>query len=405
MRVLVAHNSYTQVGGEDEVFRNETFLLRQAGFEVYEYLEDNERIAEMGLASVGLNTIWSESSRLRLRRSLQGFRPDIVHFHNTFPLISPSAYAACADEGVPVVQTLHNYRLLCPAATLFRDGKVCQDCLLQTIKWPAVMHRCYRGSYLGTSTVVTMLAVHSWLKTWQKQVARFIALTEFSRLKFIEGGLPGPKISVKPNFVTPDPGVAMSRGKFALYVGRLVPEKGLQLLLDAWENLSESIPLRIIGDGPLRARLATDIRARGLGNVDLVGRLPKNEVIAAMQQARFLVFPSGWFEGFPMTLVEAFACGLAVIASRLGSVAEIVKDGVTGLQFAPGGAAELAEKVTWAWSHPDEVDRMGTAGRLEYQEKYTPQRNLEMLLDIYWETLNKPTKLMAKVATADASKG
>jgi len=151
----------------------------------------------------------------------------------------------------------------------------------------------------------------------------------------------------------------------------------------------------------MRERLTTDIRAHGLRNVHLLGRLPKAEVIAAMHHARFLVFPSGWFEGFPMTLVEALACGVAVIASCLGSMAEIVKDGVTGLQFVPGDATDLAEKVTWAWSHPDEVAQMGTAGRLEYQGRYTAQRNLEMLLSIYREAMNKPCQADGKAAAAD----
>jgi glycosyltransferase involved in cell wall biosynthesis len=390
MRLLVAHNKYTQAGGEDEVFRNETILLRGAGFEVYEYVEDNARISEMSLLAVGLNTIWSESSRLKLRSELERVRPDLVHFHNTFPLISPAAYAACADKRVPIVQTLHNYRLLCPTATLFRDGSVCQDCLHHKTKWPAIWHRCYRDNLLGTSTLVAMLAIHSWLKTFQKQVARFIALTEFSRTKFIEGGLPSTKISVKPNFVIADPGPTCGQRKFALYVGRLVPEKGLRLLLEAWKKLPDNIPLRIIGEGPMREQLEAEISALDHESIELVGGLPKSEVIAAMHQARFLVFPSGWFEGFPMTLVEAFACGLAIIVSRLGSMAEIVTDGVNGLQFMPGDANDLAEKVIWAWSHPEETQEMGSAGRREYETKYTPERNLEMLLNIYREAMNTP---------------
>jgi len=390
MRVLVAHNRYAQAGGEDEVFSNETRLLRAAGFEVHEYLEDNARINEMSLVSVGLNTIWSHSSKLNLQSQLRRIRPDLVHFHNTFPLISPAAYAACAAEQVPVVQTLHNYRLICPAATLFREGQVCQECLHRKIKWPAIGHRCYRDSFLGTSTVVAMLAIHSWLRTYQRQVARFIALTEFSRAKFIEEGIPSAKISVKPNFITPDPGTPGGQGKFALYVGRLVPEKGLRLLFEAWRKLPADIPLRIIGEGPMKEQLEGDISALGLKNIRLVGSVPKSEVVATMHQARVLVFPSGWFEGFPMTLLEAFACGLAIIASRLGSMAEIVTDGVTGLHFVPGNATDLADKVAWAWSNPQKMKEIANAGRLEYETKYTPQRNLEMLLNIYREAMNKP---------------
>jgi glycosyltransferase involved in cell wall biosynthesis len=387
MRILVAHNCYKEPGGEDEVFRNEVALLRKAGFDVDEYLEDNHKIDEMSPVTLGFNTIWSRSTKLNLRQNLQKCRPDVVHFHNTFPLISPSAYAACAEMGTSVVQTLHNYRMLCPGATLFRDGKVCEDCLVKTVKWPAISHRCYRRSYLGSSVAATMLAVHSFLKTWETRVHKFIALTEFSRAKFIEGGLSASKINVKPNFTSLDPETTSREGEYALYVGRIVPEKGLRILLEAWKKLAVSIPLKSAGDGPMRKDLESEIVRLNLQNVHLLGRLPKSDIVKAMQEARFLIFPSLWFEGFPMTLVEAFATRLPVIASRLGSIAEIVQDGVTGLLFEPGNPIDLAEKVTWAWCHSAELNDMAVPARLEYESKYTPARNLDLLTSIYKDAI------------------
>jgi glycosyltransferase involved in cell wall biosynthesis len=233
-----------------------------------------------------------------------------------------------------------------------------------------------------------MLAAQSWLKTWHKQVDRFIALTEFSQTKFIGGGIPASKICVKPNFVWPDPGTRTGEREYALYVGRLAPEKGLQILLEAWERLPETVPLRIIGGGPLKDQLCADVRAAHRRNVSLVGSLPNADVISAMRQARFLVFPSIWFEGFPMTLLEAFACGLASITSRLGSMAEIVTDRKTGLHFEPGDSADLAGKVMWAWSHQEEMQQMGRAARVEYETRYTAEKNLALLLNIYRDAIS-----------------
>jgi len=383
MKVLVAHNAYQHLGGEDTVFRNETALLRAAGHQVHEYQDDNRRIEGMNFIRLGAGTIWSNSSRKRLRATIEEVRPDIAHFHNTFPLISPAAYYACHEAGIPVVQTLHNYRFLCPCALLYRDGRVCEDCLPKRLKWPGVLHRCYRNSRLATATVTTMLAVHHLLGTLQQKVACYIALSEFSRERFVAGGLPAAKIAVKPNFIFPDPGSRDGAGRFALYVGRLSREKGPGLLLRAWKTRNLSVPLRIVGGGPLRECLERQRDVLSLRNISFDGNLERRLVFDAIKSARFLVLPSECYENFPLAVAEAYACGVPVIASRLGAMAEIVHDGITGLLVEPGSAEDLAVKVEWAWAHPAAMEEMGRTARAEFDAKYTGERNYQILMQIY----------------------
>ncbi len=385
MRILVAHNTYQQPGGEDAVFAAETALLRRYGHEVVEYTEDNRRINEMSRLAVAAQAIWSGSSRQRLFVLLRDVRPNVAQFHNTFLLISPSVYSACREVRVPVVQTLHNYRLLCPRATFFWDGDVCEDCLSKTSPWPGVLRACYRGSRSQTAVVAMMLTFHRWLKTWQKQVDLYIALTEFARQKFIEGGLPAEKIVVKPNFVNHDPGVSEVDGRYALFVGRLSPEKGVRTLLEAWKKL-KGVPLKVVGDGPLMAEVR--MQAGQLPDVEVLGRCYHQEVVDLLKEAKFLVFSSEWYEGFPMVIAEAFACGLPVIASRLGAMAEIIEDGKTGLFFTPGDSENLAEKVGWLWSRPNEIKRMGKEERKEYERKYTAEKNYGVLMEIYQKAIS-----------------
>jgi glycosyltransferase involved in cell wall biosynthesis len=291
-----------------------------------------------------------------------------------------------------VVQTLHNYRLLCPNALLFRQGKVCEDCLGKVFAYPGIVHGCYRESRAQSAVVALMLSAHRLLKTWHKKVSRYIALTEFARQKFIYGGLPAEKITVKPNFLADDKEYVPhteGQGKGALFVGRLSEEKGLRTILHAFRQLPE-VPLTIAGDGPLRQMVEAEV-LRG-ANIRYTGRLNKEEIMALMRQSAFLIFPSQWYEGFPMTIVEAFANGLPVIASRLGAMAEIISDGKTGLWFAPGDASDLLQKVKWAYEHPAEMRRMGVNARKEYEQKYTAEKNYQMLMGIYQEAMENRYK-------------
>jgi glycosyltransferase involved in cell wall biosynthesis len=382
MKILLIHNHYRQPGGEDVVFAEEAALLCRQGHEVIKYTESNQRTGEMSRAAVAAQAIWSRASRQKLLRKLHDARPDVVHIHNTFSLISPSAYYACRDARVPVVQTLHNYRLFCPTATFYRDGLVCEDCLGKTPPWLGVWRACYHDSRAQTAVIATMLTLHRLLKTWREQVDVYVALTEFGRGKFIEAGLPEDKIMVKPNFVSPDPGERESKGDYALFVGRLSREKGVRNLLKAWQNL-RAIPLKIIGAGPLDGEARTFIRTQKLDRVSILGQLAHEEIFSLMKSARFLIFPSEWYETFGCVTIEAFACGVPVIASRLGSMTEIVEDGRTGLHFAPGDPNDLAEKIEWAWTHPERIAAMGREARAEFEAKYTAKRNYEMLRNIY----------------------
>ena len=380
MRILLAHNVYTEPGGEDAVVANERDLLAGHGHAVEALSVSN---ADLQGHWEQLLALWrapySTDGRRRMADAIATFRPDVVHVHNFFFRLTPAIYDACAEAGVPVVQTLHNFRLFCAGATLFRAGRVCEDCLGRS-PWHGAWHGCWRGSRLGSLAVARMIDVHRRRNTWTTKVDRFIALTSFARDKFIAAGLPAERIVVKPNFVAdpglPDLGADDSRAG-ALFVGRLSPEKGVATLLAAWANIE--VPLFVVGDGPLRSTLEAAAGAM----IAYRGRLAAELVNEAMRGARFLVMPSEWYETFGMVIAEAFANGLPVIASRLGAMAEIVEDGVTGLLFTPGDATELADKVRWAAAQPKEMRAMGRRARQVYEQRYTADANYARLAAIY----------------------
>ena len=383
MRVLLVHNRYVMPGGEDRVFESEAQMLSQFGEEV-STLEEQTVYPQGVLQKIGLatNSLWSREWYRKLRVRLEEFRPDVVHIHNLFPVISPSIYYACRRARVPVVQTLHNYRLSCPGAIYYRDGRVCEECVEQG-PLHSIRYGCYRGSKWGTASVALMLEGHRRAGTWKSMVDCYVALTEFAKQKMVAAGLPAEKVRVKPNFVLPDPGERTGTGEFALFVGRIEEQKGVLPLLEAWKRLPRPIRLVIVGDGPYAPRIKATIEEHNLLNVEYRGAVSRSEVVSAMKGARVLVFPSEWYEGFPMTIAEAFACGVPVITSRLGSMEEIVQDRRTGLHFNPGDPDDLARTIAWAWSHPQELETMGHAARAECEEKYTVKRNFEILTDIY----------------------
>jgi len=360
-------------------------MLERAGHRVITFCQSNWEADEYkGIRRIALakRTIWSSEIRKKFLALLRQDRPDLVHVHNTFVMISPSIYSACSAEGIPVVQTLHNFRLLCPAATFFRNGKVCEECLPGSL-WPSVEHACYRGSRTATAVIAGMLAYHRARGTWHNEISCFIALTEFARQKFIQGGLPADRIFVKPNFVDPDPGEPIGEREYALFAGRLSPEKRVSTVLEAWRRGRLSIPLLIAGGGPDRRHLEKQAAAAGLGHIQFLGQLSREATVAAIRKARFLVFSSEWYENFGLTMVEAFACCTPVIASDLGAMKEIVQNGKTGLHFAVGDPDDLARKIEWAQTHPEEMRAMGMEARREYETKYTADRNYSMLLAIY----------------------
>jgi glycosyltransferase involved in cell wall biosynthesis len=381
MRILLVHDYYQQPGGEDGVFTAEALLLEGHGHRVLRYTAHNDCATAMGRVALARMTVYNPGAYRELRALIHEERPEIIHLHNTFPLISPSAYYAARAERVPVVQTLHNYRLFCPAATFFREGRVCEDCLGKSVPWPGLLHACYRSSRLATGAVAAMVTVHRAVGTWTNAVDMYIALTEFARRKCIAGSLPADKIAVKPHFVHPDPGTGRGQGGYALFVGRLSPEKGLNTLLRAWEQLRGRMPLKIVGDGPLADRVAAVLLK--LPAVEWLGRRPVQDVYALIGEAAFLVVPSECYETFGRVVIEAFAKGTPVIASHIGAIGEVVDAGRTGLHFRPGDPCDLAGQVEWAVAHPAHLAQMRREARTEFETRYTAERNYGMLAEIY----------------------
>ena len=391
LKIVLVHNTYQQPGGEDAVFEQERKMLENAGHQVIPYCRSNwdvESYKGLRKLSVAKGTIWASDARREFASLLEREKPDLAHIHNTFVMISPSIYSACYEAKVPVVQTLHNYRLMCPAGTFFRDGKVCEDCMVGSL-WQGVKHKCYHDSHSATAIVAMMLATHRLRGTWKREISYYIALSEFARNKFIEAGLPKDKILVKPNFVSPDPGARTSQGDYALFVGRLSPEKGVKTIVSAWKHLPRSIPLHIIGGGPDLGLLKAQAERDGLTNVQFKGQMPREETLAAINKARVMLISSEWYETFCMAIAESYACSTPVICSRMGVMQELVSDGRTGLHYTPADPVDLARKVEWAWAHPDEICAMGKEARKEYESKYTAETNYPMLLEIYKRALQQ----------------
>lgn len=380
MKILIAHNAYQHRGGEDAVVEAELALLQRYGHQIEMYRQHNDALNDMPRAAAAASTIWSLRSASDIDALCRRFQPDVIHVHNTFPLISPSLYWAAYRRGVPVVQTLHNFRLLCPQAIFMRDGKTCEDCIGH-LPWRAVTRKCYRSSAAQSAVITGMLAVHRAAGTYRHRVTRYIALNRFARDKYIQGGLPAERLRIKPNFA-PSTGLPSWNARSGgLYVGRLSSEKGLDVLAGALWSVPH-VRIEVIGSGPLEPL------ARQAFKSGYLGYLPLDDIMARMGRAQFLVLPSTCYENSPRTIVEAFSCGLPVIASRLGALADIVQEGVTGLLFNPGDPKDLAEKIAWAAAHPEEMLRMGRAARAEYEAQYTPERNYEMLIAIYEEAIS-----------------
>jgi glycosyltransferase involved in cell wall biosynthesis len=383
------HNSYQQRGGEDESYESEVRMLRAEGHCVETILINNSQIESTGKIQVALQSLWSTPSYDLVDRMLRDRPFDVLHVQNFFPLLSPSVYYAAKKHGVAVVQTLRNYRLLCPNVYFYRDGHVCEDCMGKVFKYPGILHGCYRGSRLATATVAAMTAFHTIKGTWLNAVALYIALTHFVRDKFIEAGFPEDKLVVKSNFVYPDPGYGTGEGGYALFVGRLSPEKGLDTLLAAWKQLGRNWKLKIAGDGPMSAEVQAFCAAHG--DVEWVGAKSRAETSELMSGARVLVFPSQWYETFGRVAIESFAAGTPVIASRLGAMAEICDDMRTGLLFEPGNASDLGEKLRWVFDNPARIAQMRPIARQTYESRYTMHENCRVLIQAY-ETAQRASR-------------
>ena len=383
MKILFCHNFYQQPGGEDSSFAAESSLLEAHGHQVVRFTRHNNEINRMSLFDVARMALWNRPIFHEVRELIRQERPSVMHCTNTFPLISPAAYYAARAEGVPIVQSLRNYRLFCLNACFLRNDRVCEDCLKKKVPWPGVLHGCYRSSRTASAVVAAMLSLHSGMRTWTQMVDHYFTLTEFARRKFIEGGLPAERVGVKPNFVHPDPGPGRGQGGYAVFIGRLSPEKGVRTLLSAWSQLGGRLPLKIIGDGPLSESVKA--AANRTAGIEWLGRKNPKEVMTLLGEALCLVVPSIWYETFGRTIIEAYATGTPVVASRLGAMAELVDDGRTGLLFEPGHSADLALKIQSLLENPARSLEMRRPARREYEEKYTAETNFRMLMTIYEE--------------------
>lgn len=386
MRILNVHNRYLNRGGEDACYEDECALLRAQGNTVIEYVRDNSSILKESAWRAGLRASWSNEDYKILRNLVRTTSPDLISVHNFFPLISPAVYYAAAREGVPVIQTLHNYRLLCSNGLFFRSSATCEECLNKIVPWPAVRYGCYREDRLATGAVTAMIGIHRALSTWEKKVDAFVALTKFGQTKFIQGGVPAEKIMVKPNFILEDPTIGNGSGGYALYIGRLTEEKGIRTLLKAWEKIvrqsSKPTPcLKIVGDGPL----ASVVRAKcqELSGIQYLGTRSRSEVYDLIGHAAFLLFPSEWYETFGRVAIEAFAKGTPVIASNIGAITELIDHERTGLLFKVGDENSLCSCVEWALTNKTRLNEMRIEARLEYERKYTAEKNYELLMDVY----------------------
>lgn len=367
--VVMVHNYYQHPGGEDQSFLAEATLLEDRGHRVIRYTRHNNELIGRSSTQLAMMALWNHEVYGDLRRVVRGARAQFVIFQNTFPIISPAAYYAAKAERAAVVQVLRNYRLICPTATLFRDGRSCELCVRRRVKWPGVLYGCYRRSRWASTAVSLMLFAHRTIGTWSRAVDMYVALTEIQREKHIAGGIPPGRIVVRPNFVDPDPGLGSGDGGYALFVGRLTTEKGIETLLDAWESLSSCIPLKIVGDGPLAKRVRE--RCDGASNVQWLGHRTSQEVLDMIGRASILMFPSLWYEGMPRTVIEAFSRATPVIAFDMGAMRSMVQHRRNGLLVSAGDVRGLAEAVNWTENHPDELRRMRRHARETYEAKYT----------------------------------
>lgn len=390
MKILICHNYYKLPGGEDRVFEQETELLKSKGQEVTIYTRHNDELDKIGDVDKAKKTIWNKESAEAVSQLIIRAKPDLIHCHNLFPLISPSVYWAARQAGVAVVQTLHNYRIVCPKAQLFRDGKTCMDCVGKALPLPAVIHACYRDSRMASAVVAAMAAYHHNRATWSRSVDRYITLNDFSKKIFEAGGIPAGKIAVKPHFLGEDPGQGQGqgsgRGKYLIYLGRLSEEKGVRSLLDAWRHIQEPIGLQILGDGPL----ADEVQHAASRDKRIIahGQMPREAADKLLGGAMALVMPSICSETFGLSVIEAYATGTPVIAAEIGSLREIVKPGLTGFLYEAGNAYQLAETIRMAVADTDKLRAMRNLARQEYLTRYTSQTNYEKLMEIYETALS-----------------
>lgn len=390
LKIMFVHNYYgsSAPSGEKIVFENEIDLMRCHGHEVLTYCRFSDEIrtkGSLGTIQGALSTPWNPWSAAAIRREVVRTKPDIVHAHNTFPLLSPSIFYSIGPLTARVL-TLHNYRIFCPAAIPMRAGQVCMECLDQKSPYPSLKHGCYRESRLATAPLAFSVSLHHWLGTWKRHIDAFIVLTEFQKKLMVQAGLPNDRVHVKPNFYpgNPQPLPWEKRGKYVVFAGRLSVEKGVEALIQAWLKWGESAPeLRILGDGPLRESLQKMASRLPRVQIRFLGQLPPLDAEQQIASSQLLVLPSICFEGFPMVIREAFAYGTPVAVSNIGPLPSIVRNGVSGLTFTAHNVESLLHVVSSAWTKSGLLKKLGFGARMEFDTHYNDDTNYEMLMNIY----------------------
>lgn len=388
VKILIIHNHYVYPGGEDEVVKAEKNMLEKFGHEVLLYEASNSQIngrTLLGkLSFIFKEVCWSRKSYDAIIELIRKERPDIAHFHNTFLSITPSAYDACYDSGIPIVQTLHNYRFLCPIGVFYREGRLCEECLRKG-RVAAVLNKCWRNSYVHSLILVRILRHMKRKKVFSKMINSYIALSPFSRKKFVDSGFDKKKIFIKPNFVDFDSRPIQANGKYGLFIGALRDYKGIKTLLKAWKNLETNFPLKVLGTGPLENELKVYARKE---KVEFLGTKPLSEIFLLIKASLFLVAPSECYETFSRVTMEAFACGVPVIAANHGALKDLVEHGKTGLLFKRADSSDLTEKINLLIQDPSLAKALGGNARKVYQDKYTELKNYDRLMEIYSKTIN-----------------
>ncbi len=387
MKILQCHNYYQQPGGEDRVLAEEKALLEDYGHTVEQYVLHNDDVARYTRLQLLGKTVWSREARHDIRERVLTFKPDVVHVHNTLPLMSPSIYSAARSAGAAVVQTLHNYRLVCPGAYCQLDGTPCEKCVHKTFKWPAVRHACYRENRAATASIAGMLAAHHLLGTFRKHIDLMVTCSRFARDKFVAAGFDPDHIVCKPNFLREDLGVGHGDGKFAMFLGRLSPEKGIGTLIEAWDRDDLDLPLHVAGGGPM-ADAVRDL-ARRRRNVKYLGHCPREMVEAELRAAALLVFPSQTYEGMPMTLLEAMQAGTPIVGSDRGAIPELVMAGKTGRVFPPGDADALRDAVKDMMGNPPALRSLRGSVRHTYEIQFSAEPAYRSLIDTYRRAITR----------------
>lgn len=388
LTILQVHNVQLHRGGADVVLDRERDLLLAHGHQVPRFVVENREIENIGKLRAGLKAIWNREAIRQVQAAIVQHQPDVAHVHTPFPLLSPAVFRGIKSQGIPTVETVHSYRFSCINALFYREGKVCESCVGKKFSWPAIAHKCYKDSAAASTALASSLALHHLIGTFQHHVDAYLTLTDFAREKLLAEGFPAEKVLVKPNFVLGPQQPGAGGGQFAMFVGRLVPEKGIRTVVKAWQNIDPAMRLVIIGEGPLLPELQA--LAADMPNIEFHPWMPNADVLEKMRQAEFVVFSSEIYEAGPLVLMEAYSCGTPVVASDVGNFTTLVHPDRTGVRYRCGDADDLARQVNRLIEHPHLLQGMRQHAFQEYLERYSPEVNYGLLMDVYQRVMQSP---------------